>query len=415
MASSATGRLDRESSKPKLVAAVHRHRRVSPDGLSERLFTWLFSGLVYPQIWEDPEIDMEAMALEPGHRIVAIASGGCYLLSYATAAPVVIDGVDLNAHHVALNRLKLAAARHLPAHGDFLRFFGGTGHVANPVAYDRFVAPHLDAASRAYWSGRDWRGRRRIAVFARDFYRTGLLGRFIAAAHLYARACGVDPRALTSARSLAEQRAFFDDKLAPLFERRTLRLVTGRRSSLFGLGIPPAQFDALAAEGDTMADVLRQRLEKLACDFPLDDNPFAWQAFARRYPTAAEGRLPLYLQARHFPAIRARAGDVTIHHANLVDVLSAKPAASVDRFVLLDAQDWMTDDQLDRLWRVIDRTAAPGARVIFRTAARSDLLPGRVDPGLLAGWSYWADESAEWTRRDRSAIYGGFHMYRRTG
>ena len=404
-------RLKRGASKPKLVAAVHRHKRASREGFSERLFTWLFSGLVYPQIWEDPEIDIEAMALKPGHRLVAIASGGCNLLSYIAAAPVAIDAVDLNAHHVALNRLKLAAAKHLPAHGDFLRFFGSGGHHANPAAFEKFLSPQLDGATRAYWSGRDWRGRQRISVFTRDFYRTGLLGRFISAAHLFARANGVDPSELAKARTLAEQRAFFHENLAPLFNGKLLRAITGRKSSLFGLGIPPAQFDALASEGDTMADVLKARLEKLACHFPLADNPFAWQAFARRYPTAEEGRLPVYLQAANFAAIRANAHGVTIHHANFTDLLAKKPAGTIDRFVLLDAQDWMTDDQLNALWSEIDRTAAPGARVIFRTAARPSLLPGRVSGDILGHWRYDAAASADYCARDRSAIYGGFHLY----
>ena len=40
-----------------------RTRRLSRAGISERLFALAFSGLVYPQIWEDPEVDMEAMQL----------------------------------------------------------------------------------------------------------------------------------------------------------------------------------------------------------------------------------------------------------------------------------------------------------------------------------------------------------------
>ena len=39
----------------------------------------------------------------------------------------------------------------------------------------------------------------------------------------------------------------------------------------------------------------------------------------------------------------------------------------------------MNDAQLNALWREITRTARPGARVIFRTAAEPSLLPGRVD------------------------------------
>jgi S-adenosylmethionine-diacylglycerol 3-amino-3-carboxypropyl transferase len=79
--------------------------------------------------------------------------------------------------------------------------------------------------------------------------------------------------------------------------------------------------------------------------------------------------------------------------------------------VLLDAQDWMTDAQLNALWREISRTARRGARVVFRTAATASILPGRVDPAVLARWRYEAEQSALLAARDRSAIYGGFHLY----
>ena len=70
-----------------LSKAVHRGARLSLDGLLERAFTFAFSSLVYPQIWEDPVVDMEAMRIEPHHHIVTIASGGCNALSYLTARP----------------------------------------------------------------------------------------------------------------------------------------------------------------------------------------------------------------------------------------------------------------------------------------------------------------------------------------
>ena len=70
----------------------------------------------------------------------------------------------------------------------------------------------------------------------------------------------------------------------------------------------------------------------------------------------------------------------------------------------------MTDRQLDDLWRQITRTARDNARVIFRTAAEPSLLPGRLDADLLGRWRYEADQSKELTSRDRSAIYGGFHL-----
>ena len=265
--------------------AVYQNRPLSKAGLSERLFALLFSGLVYPQIWEDPEVDMEAMQLGHGHRVVTIASGGCNILAYLTRSPERVDAVDLNAAHIALNRMKLEAVRHLPSQGDLFRFFGAADASHNSEAYDRFIAPHLDPVSRHYWERRNWRGRRRITVFDRNFYQTGLLGLFIAMGHRTAKFFGVDPAGIMASKSIADQRRFFNEELAPVFDKKLLRWATSRKASLFGLGIPPAQYDSLITSGDgSMASVLKARLEKLACDFPLKNNYFAWQAFARRYP-----------------------------------------------------------------------------------------------------------------------------------
>src|ERR671922_2849938 len=88
-------------SKP-IRTAVYQNKAASKAGISERLFALAFSGLVYPQIWEDPEVDMAALDLGPGKRILTIASGGCNVMSYLTASPAGISAVDLNPAHVAL-------------------------------------------------------------------------------------------------------------------------------------------------------------------------------------------------------------------------------------------------------------------------------------------------------------------------
>ena len=71
----------------------------------------------------------------------------------------------------------------------------------------------------------------------------------------------------------------------------------------------------------------------------------------------------------------------------------------------------MTDEQLTELWTEIARSARLGARVIFRTAGEETILPGRVPDEILARFDY--DEAAcrKLTTKDRSSIYGGFHLY----
>lgn len=400
----------------KLKNALLQHKALSRNGLSERLFGLLFSGLVYPQIWEDPDVDMAGMELSPGHSIVCIGSGGCNMLAYLSRHPSSIDVVDLNPHHIALNRLKLAAFRSLPGHSDVVRFLAMENVSGNVEAFDRVIAQNLDATSRTYWQKRRWNGQRRIEVFERNIYRTGLLGRFIAVGHLLARLHGVQLTELANAKSLREQRHVFDTRIAPLFDKPLIKWLTSRKSSLFGLGIPPQQYDELAsiATDGSIAPVLRQRLEKLACHFPLKDNYFAWQAFMRRYPTGDEGSLPTYLKAENHAAIRENVDRVQVHHATFTELLASKPADSVDRYVLLDAQDWMTDQQLNDLWTEISRTATGGARVIFRTAAEKSIIEGRLSPALRAQWTYLEERSHALNLQDRSAIYGGFHIYVRS-
>jgi S-adenosylmethionine-diacylglycerol 3-amino-3-carboxypropyl transferase len=395
----------------RLSQAVRQNRAFSIEGLLEYLFTLAFKGLVYPQIWEDPEVDMEALAITPDCHVVTIASGCCNVLSYLIADPARITAVDLARAHVALNRLKLAAARQLPTWQSFYRFFGEADTDTNVAAYWRFLKPNLDAETRDYWEGRGLWGRRRISMFSRNVYRCGLLGYSIGVGHLVARLHGVDLRKILRARSLAEQRAFFETSLAPLFDKPLVRWAAGRQMSLYGLGIPPAQYAALGAGAPHMAAVLRDRVERLSCEFSLDDNYFAWQAFGRSYSDRPSGPLPPYLKQAYFETIRARADRVEVFNRSFTEYLKGRPDRSLDRYVLLDAQDWMSDQQLNDLWREITRTARPGARVIFRTAAAPSLLPGRVDDGVLGQWRYEAEQSRDLTRRDRSAIYGGFHLY----
>jgi S-adenosylmethionine-diacylglycerol 3-amino-3-carboxypropyl transferase len=399
-----------ELSAELLAKAVYRSRALSRDGMLERVFALPFKGLVYPQIWEDPLVDMEAMRIEPHHHIVAIASGGCNVLSYLAADPARITAVDLSPAHVALVKLKIAGLRYLPDWDSFFRFFGKSDAQENIGAYHDILRPHLDPESRRYWDGRALNGKRRISRFKTNIYRSGLLGRFISAGHLMSRLHGRDLRGLLKCRTLEEQRAFFDREIAPLFDRGLVKWLTGFRASLFGLGIPPSQYEALAG-GKPMASVLRERLEKLTCGFPLSENYFAWQAYGRAYAPDGSGPLPPYLQRQNFPLIRQRAARLKVENASLTNTLQNMEPGSVHRFVLLDAQDWMTDKQLNELWRAISWAAAPGARVIFRTAGKDTILPGRVEDAVLGRWQYHALTSRKLNKLDRSSIYGGFHVY----
>jgi S-adenosylmethionine-diacylglycerol 3-amino-3-carboxypropyl transferase len=398
-----------------LDQAAHTRPAATRRGALERLFTLMFKGFVYNQIWEDPAVDLAALELKPHHSLITIASGGCNVLNYLAADPARIIAIDLNPNHIALTRLKLAALRELPSYDDFFRFFGEANDELNRDIFDDLLSARLDEDTRRHWGERIPLRGRRIDMFARNLYRHGLLGRFIGILHAIAKLNGKRLQDIVEAKTSAEQRAAFDRIVAPMLENKAIRLLSRSPVSFYALGIPPAQYDELMSGSTTNPiDVLRQRVEKLACDFPVRDNYFAWQAFARSYDTHGREAVPPYLDHAVYDVIRSRTDRVEVHHASLIDFLKAQPSQSLHRFVLLDAQDWMTTEILGKLWTEIDRTATSAdARVIFRTAGADSPLPRKLPPALLASWTYREEESRRLHVQDRSSIYGGFHLYDR--
>lgn len=375
-------------------------------------FALLFRGLVYAQIWEDPVLDMEALGIGPGDRVVGIASGGCNVMAYLLAEPESVAAVDLNPGHVALSRLKRDAARYLPSYEHYFRFFGVGADARNVDCFYEHLYERLDSFTRTYWSARGPGGRRRIRAFQTGIHREGLLGRFLTLLHAVLRLHGRRPERLLTARTLAEQRQVFDEEIAPVIDGRLVRSACRLPFALYGLGIPPAQFRALAAcAGGDLSHLLHQRVERLACRFPVADNYFAWQAFGRCYDVANRRAVPPYLRPSAWNTLQRNADRLAVHQASVTDYLAQQPARSVDRYVLLDAQDWMNPRQLRALWDQIGRTARPGARVGFRTGAQDSPVEAVLGAAERARWLYEPAASRERIEHDRAGVYGGFHVY----
>jgi S-adenosylmethionine-diacylglycerol 3-amino-3-carboxypropyl transferase len=403
----------------RLRKAVHHHRLTSKRGLLERMFTLWFRGFVYNQIWEDPRVDAEALGLGPDSSLLTISSGGCNVLNYLVHRPRRIVAVDLNANHMALLRLKLAALEHLPDYESFYKFFGYGRHDDNLVNYRRHLRDHLDPETRAFWESSDWPGRkvgpRRINYFKRGLYEKAKLGQFFRLVHGLARGMRRDPSRLLAARTLAEQERIFDETFGPLFENRLVRWMGRQPVAVYSLGIPPSQHAAMleeqAGDGSKLFDMYRERVKRLACGFPLDDNYFAWQAFGRRYDHEGRKALPDYLKRENYETIKSLVGRVETHVASLADFLRTEKPGALNGFVFLDSQDWMPPPVIEELWGEVARVGAPGTRVIFRTAGEKSPVEAALPPALRSRFHYDRERSAALHRQDRSAIYGMFHLY----
>ena len=402
-----------------LHSAVRNEKLSSKQGLLQKLFAVWFDAFVYNQIWEDPRVDIEALEIDGDSRILTISSGGCNALNYLIEGPRSVTAVDLNKHHIYLLNLKLAALKHLPDHDKFFAFFGDGKGENTGSEYLRYIRPHLDRDTRNFWESNTLGGSvlygDRIAFFANaglyDHSRNGYFLRFF---HAMARAFGCRPEEILKARSLEEQTALYTKHIDPFFDTALIKTLGKLPVTMFGLGIPPQQYDELKkdlGEGRTVIDTYRERTRRLACDYPIDENYFAWQAFARRYDTENRVAVPEYLKETNYDALKANAGRLDTKVGSATDVIRNGDTDKFNRFVFLDAQDWMNADQMTELWSAITEKAEPGSRMIFRTAGAASPLEENLPADLLSKFHYEREISDRLFKQDRASIYGGFHLY----
>jgi S-adenosylmethionine-diacylglycerol 3-amino-3-carboxypropyl transferase len=412
------------NSEQDLVSgAVQNEKIASKQGILQKLFAVWFDAFVYNQIWEDPRVDLQALRLNEKSRVLTISSGGCNALNYLVENPESVTAVDLNRHHIYLLNLKIAALKSLPRHEDFFAFFGFGKSETNVENYQKFIAPDLDKETREFWESNSFIGkishRKRI-----DFFRKGGLyehsrnGYFLRFFHKFSRLLGCKPEELLKAKTPAEQEKLYEKYIAPFFDSFVIKTIGKMPVTMFGLGIPPQQYDELKkdlADGGSVIDVYKERAKRLAVEYPIYENYFAWQAFARKYDTENRQAVPEYLKEENYAALKKNAGKLQTRIGSITDEIKRQPADAFNRFVFLDAQDWMNAETMTDLWSAIAEKGEKDSRIIFRTAGATSPIEKNLPPDLRAKFVYEEEFSKKLFRQDRASIYGGFHLYELTG
>lgn len=417
------GDLSRMKPEITLRSAVQNKHLTSKEGILQRLFAVWFDAFVYNQIWEDPRVDIEALRIDDDSRILTISSGGCNALNYLLESPKQVTAVDLNQNHICLLNLKIAACKFMPGYSEFFDFFGKGKGSDTQANYIKFVANNLDRNTRKFWESNTLGGSiifgDRISFFRNaGLYEHSRNGYFLRFFHRLARLLGCRPEAVLEAQTLDEQLQLYSRHIDPFFDSFIIRTVGKLPVTMFGLGIPPQQYEELKkdlSENGSVIDVYRERAKRLACDFPIRENYFAWQAFGRIYDTEDRQAIPEYLKAENFELLRSNIDRLTSKVVSATDEIVNNPVGTFNRFVLLDAQDWMNSEQMTELWAAIADRSEPGSRIVFRTAGSTSPVESSLPLELRRRFSYDGETSARLFKNDRASIYGGFHLYELLG
>jgi S-adenosylmethionine-diacylglycerol 3-amino-3-carboxypropyl transferase len=385
------------------------------DRLDQRIFNALWSSsLVYNTCWEDPGVDRRALAIGPRDHVLVITSAGCNALDYLLDGPASVHAIDANPRQNALLELKVAGIRTL-GYEDFFRIFGAGVHPQFRTLYRDQLRPCLSPFARRFWDSRHawFEGKRG------SFYFNGLAGTVARAFHAYLRLrpkLRAHVNALFEARTLDDQRAIYDQKIAPVLWGPALRWTLSRQLTMSMIGVPhPQRREVQSQHAGGVSGFIRESLEYVMRELPLRDNYF-YGVYLRGHYT--EDCCPGYLRRDGFARLQSGLLDrLRIHTGTVTQFLHASDTP-ISRFVLLDHMDWMSSYHPDALmeeWEAILDRATPGARAILRSAhARPAYLDwvriGAARRPLRALLTFREELARELTRMDRVHTYAGFHI-----
>ncbi|MEO1450921.1 MAG: DUF3419 family protein, partial [Bacteroidota bacterium] len=111
-----------------------------------------FDLIRYANCWEDAEVLLEALDIQPNSRVLSIASAGDNSFSLLGEGADLVCAVDLSLPQLYLTELKRAAFGEL-TYSDLLTFLGFLGGEQLPKRWNLYQAirPKLQPSTRTYW------------------------------------------------------------------------------------------------------------------------------------------------------------------------------------------------------------------------------------------------------------------------
>jgi S-adenosylmethionine-diacylglycerol 3-amino-3-carboxypropyl transferase len=204
--------------------------------------------------------------------------------------------------------------------------------------------------------------------------QAGVSERFIAgvvAALLFA----VHPRErvqrLLACRTLAEQRALFEREWSTRRWRALFALLCNR---LVLRNTYPAEFFA-HVENPSFALHFRRLAEHALTELPVSSNYFLHQMLTGRYPVDEPEGVPPYLSDSGAVRVADARERLQLVDGGMTAYLRTRPPESVNVFALSNICEWMTQSDVEALFREVLRTAAPGARLVYRNFVGWTELP----------------------------------------
>lgn len=353
-----------------------------------------FDRIRYAMCWEDADILLAALAIQPGDTCVSIASAGDNSFALLTADPGKVVAVDLSRPQLACVDLRQAAYLALD-YEEFLELYGVRPSDRRASLYARCRPQMRDDIHRDFWDARQ------AAVSASGF---GPLGKFENYFRLFRRfalpfAHGRGRvQALFAHRDRQARDAFYDEQ----WNNRRWRMLFAAffsRPVMGLLGRDKAFFDHV--EGGPAAH-LRQRTRHALVELEPRANPYLHWIMTGTFADA----LPLALRRQHYETIRTRVDRLEWRLGALEQTADAlaEEGLSPARFNLSDIFEYMSPEAAGDLMARLADAGQPGGRLVYWNMMAPRSRPERLADRLIPQ----TEEAARLHALDKAFFYSAF-------
>ena len=351
-----------------------------------------FSEIRYAQVWEDADVLLAGLDVQPGDICLSIASAGDNALALLTRDPARVIALVLSPAQLACLELRVSAYRTLE-HVELLELMGSRPSTRRVELYER-CRTQLGEAARAFWDRRGVDIPRGIGSLGR-FERYFALFRERVLPLVHRRRTVL---ALLEPRTPPKRQRFYDERWDTWRWRLLFRLFFSR-TVMGRLGRDPEFFRYV--DTDVASAILRRTRHALR-ELDPSENPYVHWILTGTHGTA----LPLALRPEHFGTIRNRLGRLEWHLEPVESFLARSPARGYDRFNLSDMFEYVSPEHYERLLEQIVRCSRPGARLAYWNM----LAPRQRPEGMRDRLASLEDVARRLHACDRAFFYSAFRV-----
>ena len=359
---------------------------------SEALASENWSAIRYAQVWEDADVLLAGLNVQPGDVCLSIASAGDNTLALLTRQPSRVIALDRSAAQLACLELRVAAYRSL-THHELLELVGSRPSTRRATLYSR-CRPAMGDFARRFWDGRP-------GEIAEGIGNSGKFERYLAMFRrsilplVHGRATIAE---LMRPATPDGRRRFYKNQwdtwrwrlLFRVFFSRPVMGTIGRDAECFRY-----------VDGDVASTIL-DRTRHALTELDPSTNPYVHWILTGTHGDV----LPCALRAENFEIIRGNLDRLEWHELSIEEYLARSRGVRLDRFNLSDVFEYVSPAHYERTLRSIVRCSRSGGRLAYW-----NMLVPRRRPWRLARELRPLDDLARTLHfSDRAFFYSAFRV-----